>query len=78
MILSPSVIQSTQISGIDLDNAGHYLSLDEVFVGDKASKYLSEECDLGTEDIRKFQKTCRAFGPQLSMQLVSFLLKMTF
>ena len=59
--LSPSVVQGNQISSIDLDNASHYLALDEVFVGDKASKYLSEECDLATREIRKFQETCRNF-----------------
>lgn len=59
--LSPNVVQGTQISSIELDNAHHYLPLDEVFVGDKASKYLSEECDLDTRDIRKFQETCRQF-----------------
>ena len=58
--LSPSIVQGTQISSIALDNANHYLALDEIFVGDRASKYLSEECDLATRDIRKFQ-TSRNF-----------------
>ena len=52
--LSPSVVQSTHITGIDLDNANHYLAL----VGDKATKYLREECGLAT---RKFQEICRNF-----------------
>ena len=59
--MSPSIVQGTQISSIALDDANHYLALDEIFVGDRASKYLSEECDLATRDIRKFQETSKNF-----------------
>ena len=57
----PRVVKETQISLIDLDDASHYLPVDEVFIGDKARRYLDGEYDLQANEIRMFYETCRQF-----------------
>ena len=72
--LSPSVVQSTSAANIDLDDASLYVPLDEVFVGDKASTYLTnDESDLTTSDVRRFQETCRKFWSTAAKYAISKL-----
>lgn len=58
--MQPSVVQNSCISNIDMDDTSCYISLDEVFVGEKAARCLTEENELATSDIR-FRETCRSF-----------------
>ena len=59
--MQPSVVQSGCIRRIDIDDGSCYISLDEVFVGERARRCLTEESELATSDIRRFQETCRSF-----------------
>ena len=58
--IKPDVVQSTDISEIDLNNASNYIALGEVFIGVKAKQY-SKESALAISDIRTFWGTCREF-----------------
>ena len=71
--ISPSVVQTTPAANIDLDDSNLYVSLDEVFIGDKASAYLNNESDLATSDVRKFQETCRNFWSTAAKYTISKL-----
>ena len=57
----PSVVQETQVSLIDLDDTSQYLPVEEVFVGDRARRYLDGEYDLQTNEVRIFCETCKQF-----------------
>ena len=59
--MQPSVVQNSHIGTIDLDDASNYIALEEVFIGEKARKCLTEETHLVTSEVRSFQETCRNF-----------------
>ena len=59
--LLPRAIQGTHVSSIDLDHTSLYLPTEEVFVGDKARRYLLGEHDLVVSEMRGFYETYRLF-----------------
>ena len=59
--MQPSVVQNSHIGTIDLDDASNYIALEEVFIGEKARKCLTDETHLVTSEVRSFQETCRNF-----------------
>ena len=60
-LLPIRAIQGTHVSSIDLDDTSLYLPTEEVFVGDKARRYLLGEHDLVASEMRGFYETCRLF-----------------
>ena len=59
--IRPSVVQEIQIASIDLDDSSLYLPLSEVFIGDKARRFLDGEHELDANEIRTFCECCREF-----------------
>ena len=61
--LLPRSVQSSPCHTIDLEDASIYMPFDQVFVGEKARKYLSNEseCDLAMSDITTFQDRMQKF-----------------
>jgi hypothetical protein len=55
----PEVIAASQLS-VEVSDTTLYKHLHDVFIGDKAQKYI-EESDLSTNEIRQYRETCRRF-----------------
>ena len=53
------VIDSADVTAIDLSDSGIFLPLEEVFIGHHAMKYLEDELALTTSDIRQFRENCQ-------------------
>ena len=49
-----SVSDCSDITQVDLDDINNHLLLEEVFIGHHTSKYLEDNVDLSTADVRKF------------------------
>ena len=76
--MQPRVVQNSHIGTIDLDDASNYIVLEEVFIGEKARKCLTDETHLVTVKSEVFKRHVETFGLLLpSMQSRSFLLRMT-
>ena len=57
----PTVVHEIQITSIDLDNSSLYLPLSEVFIGDKARRFLDGEHELDANEIRTFREKKNCF-----------------
>ena len=57
----PTIVQETQLSKIDLEDISQYLLVNEVFIGDKARRYLNRENELQNSEKRAFYETCQKF-----------------
>ena len=56
-----SVTDSSDITQIDLDDIMNHLPLEKVFIGRYTSKYLKENVDISTSDVKKFREVCFAW-----------------
>ena len=52
------VIDSADVTVIDVSDSGNCLPLDEVFIGHHAMQYLEDEVALTTSDIHHFRESC--------------------
>ena len=57
----PTVIQEQNLTHIELDDASLHLPVEEVFVGDKARRYIEGDNELSSSEKRAFYKVCREF-----------------
>ena len=57
----PAAIRERQLSQINLDDSSQYLPLNDVFIGDKARRYLEGENDLANGEKRAFYEVCKEF-----------------
>ena len=57
--MTPDVLQIS-LKDIDPKDSSAYKPLEQVFIGEKAQRYLSN-CDLTTGEVKSFQSTCQKF-----------------
>ena len=56
-----SVTDSSDITQIDLDDISNHLPLEEVLIGHNTSKYLEENVNISTSDVKKLREVCFAW-----------------
>ena len=57
--MNPEVIQ-TPLNDVDVSDISAYKPLEDVFIGEKAQKYLADN-DLSSSEIKSFRSTCQKF-----------------
>ena len=57
--MKPEMLQ-IPLKDIDLNDCSAYKPLDQVFVGEKAHRYLSD-CDISSSQVKNFLSTCQKF-----------------